>query len=108
MSVGGRIVGRFEIVREVGRGGMAIVYRARQVDLDREVALKELPSFHASDPTSAARFLREYRILGGVAHQNVVTVHDYFVHEGIPYIAMEYMERGSLRPLMRRLTLAQV
>src|SRR4051812_5790833 len=108
MSVGGRIVGRFEIVREVGRGGMAVVYLARQLDLDREVALKELPSFHATDPTSAARFLRESRILGRMAHPNVVTVHDYFVHEEIPYIAMEYMERGSLRPLLRHLTLAQI
>jgi serine/threonine protein kinase len=108
MAEVGRLVGRFEILREVGRGGMAIVYQARQVDLDREVALKELPSFHASDPTSAARFLRESRILGRMAHPNVVTVHDYFVHDGIPYIAMEYMQRGSLRPLMRRLTLAQI
>src|SRR5262249_346998 len=85
MCQSGRLVGRFEIIREVGRGGMAVVYLARQVDLDREVALKELPTFHASDPTSAARFLRESRILGRMAHPNVVTVHDYFVHEEIPY-----------------------
>jgi hypothetical protein len=103
-----RKLGRYEIVREVGRGGMAVVYLARQTDLDRVVALKELAAFHAADPAFAERFVRESRIAGSLSHPNIVTVHDFLEFEGTPYIAMEYLERGSLRPLVGRLTLAQV
>ena len=71
-----RKLGRYEIVREVGRGGMAVVYVARQTDLDRVVALKELAAFHASDPAFAERFVRESRIAGSLSHPNIVTVHD--------------------------------
>src|SRR5919201_4110024 len=103
-----KTVGRYEILREVGRGGMAMVYLARQSDLDRFVALKELGAFHASDPSFAQRFLRESRVAGSLSHPNIVTVHDYFEHEGTPYIAMEYVERGSLRPYVGHMTLAQI
>jgi serine/threonine protein kinase len=103
-----KTVGRYEILREVGRGGMAMVYLARQTDLDRFVALKELAAFHASDPAFAQRFLRESRVAGSLSHPNIVTVHDYFEHDGTPYIAMEYVDRGSLRSHVGRMTLAQV
>ena len=103
-----KTVGRYEILREVGRGGMAMVYLARQTDLDRFVALKELGAFHASDPSFAQRFLRESRVAGSLSHPNIVTVHDYFEHDGTPYIAMEYIERGSLRPYVSQMTLAQI
>ena len=103
-----KTVGRYEILREVGRGGMALVYLARQTDLDRFVALKELGAFHASDPSFAQRFLRESRVAGSLSHPNIVTVHDYFEHDGTPYIAMEYLERGSLRPYVGRMNLAQI
>jgi serine/threonine protein kinase len=103
-----RTVGRYGIVRELGRGGMAVVYLARQVDLDRDVALKELAAFHASDPDFARRFVRESRLAGSLVHPNVITVFDYFEHEGTPYIAMEYIDRGSLRPYVGRMTLAQI
>ena len=96
-----RTVGRYGIVRELGRGGMAVVYLAQQVDLDRLVALKELAAFHAADPSFAQRFLRESRLAGSLVHPNMITVFDYFEHDGTPYIAMEYVERGSLRPLRR-------
>ena len=103
-----KTVGRYEILREVGRGGMAMVYLARQTDLDRFVALKELGAFHASDPSFAQRFLRESRVAGSLSHPNIVTVHDYFDHDGTPYIAMEYVERGSLRPYVAKMSLAQI
>jgi len=103
-----KTVGRYEILREVGRGGMALVYLARQTDLDRFVALKELGAFHASDHSFAQRFLRESRVAGSLSHPNIVTVHDYFEHDGTPYIAMEYVERGSLRPYVGRLELAVI
>src|SRR5918997_5184256 len=103
-----RTVGRYEVLREIGRGGMAVVYLARQEDLDRLVALKELAAFHAADPDFARRFVRESRLAGSLVHPNVITVFDYFEHDGTPYIAMEYVDGGSLRPHVARMTLAQI
>ena len=103
-----RQVGRYEIVRQIGRGGMAIVYLARQSTLDRDVALKELSSFHASTPEVAERFVRESQLAGSLNHPNIVTVYEYFEEDGIPYIAMEHVPRGSLRQYVGHLTLAQI
>jgi hypothetical protein len=102
-----RQVGRYVIVREIGRGGMAAVYLARQVDLDRDVALKELNAFHAADPAFAERFVRESRVASSMQHPNIVTVFDFLNDDGTPYIAMEYLERGSLRPFVGHTTFAQ-
>jgi predicted Ser/Thr protein kinase len=102
-------VGRYEIVRELGRGGMATVYLARQGSLGRMVALKELDALRAADPGLARRFLREARMAGSLSHPNIVTVHDYFEENGTPYIAMEYVDGGSLRPnVTAGLSLAQI
>ena len=101
-------VGRYEIVRELGRGGMARVHLARQLDLDRYAALKELGSLHREDAEMAARFVRESRLAGALNHPSIVTVLDFFEHDGTPYIAMEYVARGSLRPWVGRLTVSQV
>jgi serine/threonine protein kinase len=101
-------VGRYEIVRELGRGGMARVHLARQLDLDRYAALKELGSLHREHAEMAARFVRESRLAGALNHPSIVTVLDFFEHDGTPYIAMEYVPRGSLRPWVGRLTVAQV
>jgi serine/threonine protein kinase len=103
----GRRVGRYEVIRQVGRGGMATVYLARQETINREVALKELSSFHASSPEMVQRFLRESQLAGSLNHPNIVTVLEYFEDEGLPYIAMEYVRRGSLRPYVGKLSLAQ-
>src|SRR3954452_23470630 len=91
-------LGRYEIVRVVGRGRMAVVYLARQIDLDRLVALKELRGLDAADPPATQRFMRVARMAGSLSHPNIVGVHDSFEHDGTPYIAMEYIDRGSLRP----------
>jgi hypothetical protein len=103
-----RSVGRYEILREIGHGGTATVYLARQTDLGRLVALKELSAIGVADATTARRFVRESRLAGSLNHPNIVTVHDFFEDRATPYIAMEYLERGSLRPVMRRLTFAQI
>src|SRR3954454_23118829 len=102
-----RMVGRYELIREIGRGGMAVVHLARQPELDRFVAIKELASFYAADAAMADRFLKEARLAGSLSHPNIVTVYDYIAQDGVPYILMEYLPRGSLRPLARRLSLAQ-
>ena len=104
----GRRVGRYEILREIGRGGMATVYLARQIDLRRDVALKELTVLDGADPLLARRFLREARLAGSLGHPNIVTVYDFIEDGGTPYIAMEYMPGGSLRPHVGYLTLAQI
>ena len=103
-----RQIGRYEVVRQLGRGGMATVHLARQTDLDRFVALKEMSAVHAEDDSFARRFLLESRVAGSLSHPNIVTVHDFFEHEGTPFIAMEYVERGSLRPYVGKLTMAQI
>jgi serine/threonine protein kinase len=99
---------RYEIVRELGRGANAVVYLARHATLDRLVALKELTKFDVANDEAARRFLREAQVAGSLTHPNIVTVYDYFEHEGTAYIAMEYLEAGSLRPHVGRLTLPQV
>jgi hypothetical protein len=103
-----RTVAGYEILRKLGEGGMADVFLARQRDLDRLVALKELRALRGSDPALAKRFLREARMASSLSHPNIVTVHDYIASEGTPFIAMEYMERGSLRPWIGRMSLTQV
>jgi serine/threonine protein kinase len=104
-----KIVGRYELLDPIGYGGMAVVYLARQTDLDRLVALKELRMFAAPDePGLAERFLREAHMAGKMSHPNIVTVHEYFESGGTPYIAMEYLQRGSLRPWVGRMTIAQI
>jgi serine/threonine protein kinase len=108
MAVAGQTLGQYDIIREIGRGGMATVYLARQVSLDREVALKELSTFYAASPEMVQRFLRESRLAGALNHPNIVTVHEYFEADGLPYIAMEYLPRGSLRPYVGRLSMAQI
>ncbi|MGH2898532.1 MAG: serine/threonine-protein kinase, partial [Solirubrobacteraceae bacterium] len=98
----------YDLIRELGRGGMAVVHLARQRDLSRLVALKELSGFSVGDPSAAERFLRESRVAGSLNHQNIVTVYEYFDDGGTPFIAMELMEGGSLRPLVGDLSLPKV
>jgi serine/threonine protein kinase len=103
-----RIVGRYQIMHRLGRGGMAVVHLARQTDLDRHVALKELNALEADDPSYARRFLQESRLAGSLAHPNIVHVYDYFEHDGTPFIAMEYLAGGTLRPHVGHMTFSQI
>ena len=103
-----RRVGRYDLLEVIGRGGAAVVYLAYQRDLRRRVALKELLSQHLADPSFAERFVEESRLAGAMSHSSIVTVHEFFEYDGVPYIAMEYMPRGSLRPYVGRLSVAQI
>jgi serine/threonine protein kinase len=71
-----RVVGRYKLIREIGRGGASTVHLARQLDLDRLVALKELVSFRSGPADAARRFLHESRLAGSLrlSHPNIVTV----------------------------------
>src|SRR3954454_1519260 len=103
-----RMIGRYELLRPIGRGGMAVVHLARQIDLQRFVALKELRALHDDDPSYARRSLREARLAGSVSDPNVVTVYEHLEHDGTPYLAMEYLARGSLRLYVEGMNLTQV
>jgi Protein kinase domain len=98
-------VNRYELRGEIGRGGTATVHLACQTDLRRLVALKELSGFAAVDPDAARRFVRESRLSASLSHPSIVTVHDFFEADGIPFIAMEYLPNGSLRSRVRGLAL---
>src|SRR3954452_631392 len=85
---------------------MATVYMARQADLRRLVALKELGGLRTAEPSFAKRFVREARVAGALSHPSIVTVHDFFEYEGTPYIAMELVPGGTLRPHIGGMSLA--
>jgi serine/threonine protein kinase len=103
----GRTIHGYRLLGAIGRGGMATVYQARQGDLRRLVALKELGALHASESINAKRFLQEARVAASLSHPNIVTVYDFFEDEGTPYIAMEYVPGGTLRPQVGGLSVAQ-
>jgi serine/threonine protein kinase len=86
----------YAIERELGRGGMAVVYAGRSVSLGRPVALKVLAAHLAGDAQFTARFLREARIAARLAHPNLVRTYDITEHEGLPCIVMELAPGGTL------------
>jgi len=101
MALGaGDRLGSYEIVAPLGAGGMGEVYRARQVRLGREVAVKILPPRFVDDPERLRRFEREARSASALNHPNIVTIYDVDEHEGTPYLAMELVDGQTLRRLL--------
>ena len=102
MSVkAGESLGHYVIIEEIGRGGMATVYRARQESLRRDVAIKVLPDFFATDEQFRERFAREAATIGRLRHPNIVTVFDFGEEDGTPYIVTELV---AGKPLASRIT----
>ena len=91
---------QLEILELVGQGGMGVVYKVRQRELDRLVALKILPPEVGANPTLAERFTREARALAKLSHPNIVPVFDSGATDGLYYIIMEYVEGVNLRHAM--------
>lgn len=91
----------FEILAPLGRGGMGEVYRARDLRLDRQVALKALPAEVASDPDRRARFEREAKTLAILNHPNVAAVYEFSAAPPHPYLIMELVEGPALSELLR-------
>jgi predicted Ser/Thr protein kinase len=91
---------QFEILELLGRGGMGVVYKARQRQLDRIVALKILPPETSGDAAFAERFAREARALARLSHPNIVAVHDFGQSEGLFYFVMEFVDGANLRHLI--------
>ena len=96
----GTRLGPYEVVATIGAGGMGEVYRARDVRLGREVAVKTLPAVAASDPERRARFEQEARSASALNHPNIITVLDIGDADGSSYIAMEYVEGRTVRELL--------
>lgn len=96
-----RLGGRYLLTEEVGRGGMAVVYRAHDEVLDREVAVKLLHPHLATDPSFLDRFRREARAAAGLNHPNLVAVHDWGEEEAGAYLVLQLVDGVSLRDVLR-------
>ncbi len=95
-----RSFGGYEIEGELGRGGMGVVYLARQIKLNRRVALKMLTGHYGSDELQ--RFLAEAETAAGLHHTNIAHIYEVGEHEGAPFFSMEHVEGGSLADRLRK------
>lgn len=98
----GRRLLHYEIVEKLGEGGMGVVYKARDLRLQRFVALKLLPWAEAADPARRERFLREARAASALSHPHIITVHDIATEGGTDFIVMEYIDGQPLDRLIPR------
>jgi serine/threonine protein kinase/WD40 repeat protein/Flp pilus assembly protein TadD len=94
-------LGDYRILREIGRGGMGVVYEAVQESLGRHVALKVLPSHGLLSPTHLERFRREARAAAQLHHSNIVPVHGVGEHDGVHYYAMQYIQGQGLDEVLK-------
>jgi serine/threonine protein kinase len=103
IGVGLGELGDYWILREVGRGGMGIVYEARQLSLNRRVALKVLPMAAALDPRQLQRFHNEAQAAVGSHHTNIVPLFSVGCERGVHYYAMQFIEGRALSEIIREL-----
>ena len=96
----GQMLGPYRIITQIGKGGMASVYKAYQPSVDRYVAIKVLPSQLAESQEFATRFHQEARIIAKLEHPHILPVFDYGESDGVAYFVMRYLEAGTLRDKM--------
>jgi serine/threonine-protein kinase len=99
--------GRYQIVKELGKGSMGIVYQAHDPQIDRPVALKVLRSDLVTSEEFVQRFLKEARAIGRLSHPNIVMIHDVGRDHGTIYIAMEFVAGDRLDKLMEEKELTE-
>lgn len=95
-SLARAVAGEFRLVREIGRGGMGVVYLARDTRLDRDVAIKTLPPHLAADAQVRERFVREARTAAALSHPNIVPIHAAAERDGVVYFVMGFVNGRSL------------
>ena len=96
------LAGEYSLQRELGRGGMGVVYLARDVQLDRDVAIKVLPAALAATPSARERFLREARMAAGLSHPHIVPIHRVSEAGGFVFFVMTFVEGETLGERLRR------
>jgi serine/threonine protein kinase len=96
----GTKLGRYQVVELLGAGGMGEVYRARDTQLPRTVAIKVLPAHLSSDPERRQRFEREAHVISSLQHPHICTVYDFGAQDGTDYLVMEYLEGETLTSLL--------
>ena len=101
LAAGSRL-GTYEIVSRIGAGGMGEVYRARDLKLARDVAIKVLPEATAADPLALARFEHEARAVAALSHSNILAIHDFGSEAGVAFAVMELLEGETLRQRLDR------
>jgi len=103
LTIGSVFANRYKVVETLGKGGMGVVFRAKDNQLDEIVALKTLRSDVLSqDPTLLQRFKLEIKLARKITHKNVLRTHDFGEFAGTPYISMEYLEGVTLKDLQKR------
>src|SRR2546425_12065176 len=100
-ELAGQCLGGYELVEEIGRGSMGMVYRGRQIALGREVAIKVLSRALARDVSYVARFIREAQIIAGLNHPNIVQIFDAGQQNGLLYFVMEYVQGPTIASLLQ-------
>src|ERR1044072_1193384 len=98
----GRKLGQYEIVGLIGAGGMGEVYRARDLQLKREVAIKILPDEFSRDPDRVARFQREAEVLASLNHPNIAAIYDLEEANGSRFLVLELVEGETLAECIKR------
>jgi serine/threonine protein kinase len=96
----GDTISHYTIEEKLGEGGMGVIYKARDMRLDRFVALKVLPADKVADPERKRRFVQEAKAASALNHPNIITIHDIDQADGINFIAMEHVDGKTLDRLI--------
>src|SRR5437588_11268047 len=94
------VIGQYRVISKIGEGGMGEVYRARDVKLGRDVAIKVLPAAFSEDSERLRRFEQEAQAAGALNHPNILSIYHIGTHDGAPYIVSELLEGEELRDRM--------
>src|SRR3990172_2757905 len=98
----GQTILHYRILDKIGQGGMGEVYKAEDIRLGREVAVKLLPAHATQDSRAKRRLLQEARAASALNHPNIITIHSIEEAEGLDFIVMEYVEGETLKSIIER------